>query len=134
MQEWLSTKKVDVIAIQEAQLPAKPVNIPGYSVVAMARRARGRMDGARAKGGDVAIYVRKGLNYDKISDAPIAANDDVTEWCGVRVFGKDSAHYIDIHNIYRPPIRTGDKTRGWTGSTRTRFSTVTFSSAPARPR
>ena len=106
LQQWLSLKKVDVVAIQEAQLPAKSISIPGYQEAAVTRRARGRRDGARAKGGEVAIYVRNGLSFDKLSSAPLAADDDVTKWCGVRVFGRGSNKYIDIHNLYRPPLLT----------------------------
>ena len=107
LQQWLSLKKADVVAIQEAQLPAKSISIPGYQEAAVTRRARGRRDGARAKGGDVAIYVRNGLSFDKLLSAPLAVDDDVPEWCGVRVFGRDSNKYLDVHNLYRPPLRTG---------------------------
>ena len=82
------------------------VNILGYQVAAVTRRARGRRDGARAKGGDVAVYVRNGLSFSRLEGAPLAAGDDVIEWCGVRVFGRDRK-YVDVHNLYRPPIRPG---------------------------
>ena len=116
---WLSDNKVDVVAIQEAQMPAgKFINIPGYQTASVARRARGRRADGPVKGGDVAIYIRDGLHFTKLMDRPIDVADDSTEWCGVRLFPtshsssqparQPSTKPIDVHNIYRPPIRTGD--------------------------
>ena len=119
VQRWLSDRKVDVAVIQEAQLPAgKNINIPGFQTANVSRRARGRRTDGPVKGGDVAIYIRDGLHYDNLVDRPLDASDDVTEWCGVRLFPPSSnssqptsqpasTKPIEIHNIYRPPIRSG---------------------------
>ncbi|KAF0313786.1 RNA-directed DNA polymerase from mobile element jockey [Amphibalanus amphitrite] len=114
VQRWLSDKKVDVVAIQEAQMPAnKTINIPGFQTASVTRRARGRRADGAVKGGDVAIYIRDGLHFQRLEDRPLDGSDDVTEWCGVRLFLPSSSQQasqpsIDIHNFYRPPIRPGE--------------------------
>ena len=63
------------------------------------------------------IYVRKGLKFDKLETAPLARADTTTEWCGIRLFLSGTGHPrrrspasdLDIHNIYRPPIRSVDE-------------------------
>ena len=105
---WLPAVKADVVAIQEAQLSkAAAPSIPGFQPPVVVRRARGRRTGAATvKGGDVALYVRAGLHFAPITGSHIAATDDSTELCGVRLLGPQN---LDVLNIYRPPIRaTGD--------------------------
>ncbi|KAF0303168.1 RNA-directed DNA polymerase from mobile element jockey [Amphibalanus amphitrite] len=117
LQGWLSESKIDVIAVQEAQFSASSLTeIPGFQTAAVRRRARGRRNSGPAKGGDVAIYVRKGLNFDKLETAPLAMADTTTEWCGIRLYLSNSAlkssspaPTLDIHNFYRPPIRPGEE-------------------------
>ena len=76
LQGWLSGSHIDVIVVQEAQFSASGfTEIPGFQTAATYRRARGRRDSGPAKGGDVAIYVRKGLNFDKLETAPLARAD-----------------------------------------------------------
>ena len=71
LQGWLSASHIDVLAIQEAQFQASgPTEVPGFQTAAVFRRARGRRDGGPAKGGDVAIYVRKGLNFSRLETCP----------------------------------------------------------------
>ena len=104
---WLPAIKADVVAIQEAQLPKAAPSISGFQPPVVVRRARGRRTGAASvKGGDVALYVRAGLHFVSLSGRYIAATDDSTELCGVRLLGPQN---LDVLNIYRPPIRaTGD--------------------------
>ena len=104
---WLPAIKADVVAIQEAQLPKAAPSIPGFQPPVVVRRARGRRTGAASvKGGDVALYVRAGLHFVPLSGRYIAATDDSTELCGVRLLGPQN---LDVLNIYRLPIRaTGD--------------------------
>ena len=104
---WLPAVKADVVAVQEAQFSKTAPNIPGYQPPVVVRRARGRTTGAAVvKGGDVALYIRAGLHFTVLTDSYLAATDDSTELCGVRLLG---LHPINIINIYRPPIRaTGD--------------------------
>ena len=118
LQGWLSDSHVDVLAVQEAQFRASGITeVPGFQTAAVFRRARGRRDSGPAKGGDVAVYVRKGLKFDKLETAPLARADTTTEWCGIRLFlsgtgdptRRSPASHLDIHNIYRPPIRPGDE-------------------------
>ncbi|KAF0295996.1 RNA-directed DNA polymerase from mobile element jockey [Amphibalanus amphitrite] len=128
-QRWLSATKADVVAVQEAQLAAnKNPSIPGYQTAVVTRRARGRRDGGPVKGGDVALFVRDGLQFTTIDQPPLHPLDDSTEWCATRVFlysshpnqtqntnarpRPSSITSIDVHNVYRPPIRaTGDDER-----------------------
>ena len=63
----------------------------------------------------MAIYVRKGLNFDKLETAPLARADTTTEWCGIRLYlstnapkSSSPAPTLDSHNFYRPPIRPGE--------------------------
>ena len=110
---WLSEKKVDVAAVQEAQLSAKPLSIPGYQTAAVRRRARGRRGDGPVKGGDVAIFVRDGLAYTTIETSPLRPDDNTTEWCAVRIITNprspsSRASHIDIFNVYRPPIRNSE--------------------------
>ena len=116
LQGWLSVAKIDVLAIQEAQFRADGITgVPGFQTAAYYRRARGRTADGPAKGGDVAIYVRKGLNFAKLETAPLAAADTTTEWCAVSLYmSKSKSHdpapnHLDIHNFYRPPIRPGEE-------------------------
>ena len=104
---WLPAVKADVVAIQEAQLPQVAPSIPGFQPPIVVRRARGRVSGAATvKGGDVALYVRAGLHFTPLTERRLAATDDSTEFCGVRLLGPQN---LDVFNIYRPPIRaTGD--------------------------
>ena len=54
----------------------------------------------------MALYVRAGLHFAPITWSHIAATDDSTELCGVRLLGPQN---LDVLNISRPPIRaTGD--------------------------
>jgi hypothetical protein len=71
--------------------------------------------GEAVKGGDVAIYVRFGLLFQRLGVAPLHVDDEVTKWCGVKVFGAEGA-LVDVHCIYCPPVRTGvadDRTDGF---------------------
>ena len=114
VQRWLSDNRVDVAVIQEAQLPAKKnIALPGFQLASVARRARRRRADGPVKGGDVVIYIRDGLKFTKLEDRPLDVSDDSTEWCGIRLLIPPSQHSsqptsIDIHNIYRPPIRAGE--------------------------
>ena len=113
---WLSAAKVDVAAIQEAQLPAnKTLSVPGYQAAVFQRRARGRRGDGPAKGGDVIIFVRDGIAFTTIEASPLQPADNTTEWCGVRIFthqprGRNPREkHIDIYNVYRPPIRNSEE-------------------------
>ena len=114
VQRWLSDNRVDVAVIQEAQLPAKKnIALPGFQLASVARQTRGRRADGPVKGGDVVIYIRDGLKFTKLEDRPLDVSDDSTEWCGIRLLIPPSQHSsqptsIDIHNIYRPPIRAGE--------------------------
>ena len=106
---WLPAVKADVVAVQEAQLSKTVPNIPGFQPPVVVRRARGRSTGASVvKGGDVALYIRAGLHFDVLSGGYLAATDDSTELCGVRLLGP---HPLNIFNLYRPPIRATDDDR-----------------------
>ena len=106
---WLSAEKVDIVAVQEAQLPKTVPTIPGFQPPVVVRRARGRTTGAAVvKGGDVAVYVRAGLHFAPLTGRHLAAADDSTELCGVRLFGPQT---LDVWNIYRPPIRATNDQR-----------------------
>ena len=105
VQRWLSTRKVDVAVVQEAQLPAgKLINIPGHQIASFARRARGRRTAGPVKGGDVVIYIRDGLKYLKLEDRPLDVSDDSTEWCGVRLLCP-SAQGSSSHQSSQPSSR-----------------------------
>ena len=113
---WLSGMKVDVLAVQEAQLAGRAIAIPGYQTAAVMRRARGRRGEGPAKGGDVAIFVRDGLQFASVKESPLHPQDDSTEWCAIEIFTrtKSSSHpssssssqpALTIFSMYRPPIR-----------------------------
>ena len=51
----------------------------------------------------MALFVRAGVHFVPLSDRPLAAADDTTEVCGVRILG---ARPLDIWCLYRPPLRT----------------------------
>ena len=104
---WLPAVKADVVAVQEAQFFKTVPNIPGFQPSVVVRRARGRTTSAAVvKGGDVALYIRAGLQFTVLTDSYLAATDDSTELCGVRLLG---LHPMNVINIYRLPIRaTGD--------------------------
>ena len=55
-QRWLTTVRVDVVAIQEAQLPKVAPRLAGYQPAVVVRRGRGRTAGTAVKGGYVCIY------------------------------------------------------------------------------
>ena len=61
------------------------------------------------KGGDVALYIRAGLQFTTVDDRLTAATDDTTEVCGVRLIGKNNN--LTVINLYRPPIRAMDDDR-----------------------
>ena len=107
---WLSDNKVDVAAIQEAQLAGDTLSVPGYQTAAVSRRARGRRDEGPIRGGDVVTLVRNGLNFTVIRDSPLQPRDDTTECCAVRIILSAASHqprrYLDIFNVYRPTIRS----------------------------
>ncbi|KAF0307940.1 RNA-directed DNA polymerase from mobile element jockey [Amphibalanus amphitrite] len=108
-----SELKVDVLAVQEAQLPSgRNIAIPGYQAAAVARRAQGRRRDGPIKGGDVAIYVRDGLSYSTIEASPLLPQDTTTEWCAIKIIphqmrGQPSreSSSLNIYNLYRPPSR-----------------------------
>ena len=102
LQRWLHSEQADVVAVQECQFSKSAVRLPGFQPPVVTRRARGRQPGARARGGDVAIYVRAGIPFAPLEDRPLATADDTTEVCGIRIFGRRP---LDIINVYRPPIR-----------------------------
>ena len=86
LQGWLSESNIDVIAVQEAQFSASSLTeIPGFQTAAVRRRARGRRNSGPAKGGDVAIYVRNGLNFDKLETSALKSSSP--------------APTLDIHNF-----------------------------------
>ena len=112
LQRWLPAVKIDVLAVQEGQLPKVAPRIPGFQPPVVVRRARGRVTGAAVvKGGDVALYVRAGLHFTTIDDRLTAAADDTTEVCGIRLLGKHQDNNLTIINVYRPPIRATDDDR-----------------------
>ncbi|KAF0288683.1 RNA-directed DNA polymerase from mobile element jockey [Amphibalanus amphitrite] len=113
IQTKVTIRKVDVLAVQEAQLPSgRNIAIPGYQAAAVARRAQGRRRDGPIKGGDVAIYVRDGLSYSTIEASPLLPQDTTTEWCAIKIIphqmrGQPSreSSSLDIYNLYRPPSR-----------------------------
>ena len=114
LSRWLSDEKVDVAAIQEAQLAGGALTVPGYQTAAVSRRACGRRGAGPVRGGDVAILVKNGLNFRTIRESPLQPQDDTTEWCAIRVIlstprqrqPDQHRHHLDVYNVYRPPIRT----------------------------
>jgi exonuclease III len=110
LQLWLLDNKVDVVAIQEAQFAAKrTVRLNGFQDPVFAKRRRGRMNGARWSSGQgrrCGNLRPLGLIFQRLCEAPLHVDDEVTEWCCVKVFGAESAS-VDVHCIYRPPVRTG---------------------------
>ena len=117
---WLSSRRVDVCAVQEAQLgAASTISIPGYQTAVVSKRARGRRTDGPVKGGDVLILIRDGLKFLPISESPLMPQDDTTEWCATRVFQPvfhptsqvDSSVncFVDIYCVYRPPIRPSEE-------------------------
>ena len=106
LQRWLPTIEADVVAVQEGQFPKTVPRLPGYQPPVVVRRARGRRAGAAAvKGGDVAVYLKGGVNFVPLTGRHLAASDDTTELVGVRLLG---THELDIINIYHPPIRSAE--------------------------
>ena len=103
---WLSDTKVDIAAVQEAQLAGNEVTVPGYQVAAVSRRARGRREEGPAKGGDVLILIRNGINFVSVKQSPTLPGDDTTEWCAVRVFTRSpqSPHPSHLHLL---PLKFG---------------------------
>ena len=105
LQSWLLTGKADILAIQECQFGKAPSRVAGYQPPIITRRTRGRTAAAGAKGGDVALYLKAGLQFTPLTERRLAPADDSTEVCGVRLLGPKP---LDILNIYRPPIRPGE--------------------------
>ena len=115
---WLSSQKVDVCAVQEAQpgSASNTISIPGYQTAVVSKRARGRRADGPVKGGDVLILIRDGLKFLVITESPLLPQDDTTEWCATRVFLPSSQVgavncYVDIYCVYRPPIRSSEEDR-----------------------
>ncbi|KAF0304083.1 putative RNA-directed DNA polymerase from transposon BS [Amphibalanus amphitrite] len=109
LQRWLPTVRADVLAVQEGQFPKAVPRLSGFQPPVVVRRARGRRaDMEVVKGGDVAIYVRAGLAFTPVIDNLLAATDDSTELCGVRILGPTPTRIL---NIYRPPIRATNDDR-----------------------
>ena len=102
----LSDTKVDVAAIQEAQLAGKALSVPGYQTAVVSRRVRGRRGVGSVRGGDVAILVKNGLKFTVIRDSPLQPQDDTTECCAVRLILSTASQSLDVYNVYRPPIRS----------------------------
>ena len=104
LERWLLSNRADVVAVQEGQFSRSSITrIPGFQPPVVTRRARGRTTGAAfVKGGDVAIFVRAGVHFVPLADRPLAAADDSTEICGVKLLG---ARPLDIWCLYRPPLR-----------------------------
>ncbi|XP_043220268.1 uncharacterized protein LOC122380836 [Amphibalanus amphitrite] len=70
------------------------------------RRTRGRAAGGGVvKGGDVALYLRAGLQFAALTCPLLHPNDNSTEVCGVRLLGDRP---LTIINLYGPPIRATD--------------------------
>ena len=103
LERWLLLNRADVVAIQEGQFSRSTPRLSGFQPPVVTRRARGRIDGAQVKGGDVALYIRAGVHFVPLTDRPLAANDDSTEICGVKILG---VRPLDIWCLYRPPLRT----------------------------
>ena len=100
--------KIDVIAVQEANFPKQgTVRINGFADPIIGRRKVGRTANGPIKGGDVAIFIRNGINHQVILAPPIDASDSTTEWAGATIFADNNTSSIDLHNLYVPPIRTG---------------------------
>ena len=106
LSRWLSDTKVDVAAIQEAQLAGKALSLPGYQTAVVSRRARGRRGVGSVRGGDVAILVKNGLKFTVIRDSPLQPQEDITECCAVRLNLSTASQPLDVYNVYRPPIRS----------------------------
>ena len=71
LSRWLSEEKVDVAALQEAQLAGGAVTVPCYQTAAISRRARGQRGEGPVRGGDVAILVKNGLDFQTIRESPL---------------------------------------------------------------
>ena len=104
LQSWLLTERADILAIQECQFGKVPTREAGFQPPIITRRSLGRTAAADAKGGDVALYLKVGLQFTPLTERRLTPADDTTEVCGVRLPGPRS---LDILNIFRPPIRPG---------------------------
>ena len=71
LSRWLSDEKVDVAALQEAQLAGGALTVPGYQTASISRKARGRRGEGPVRGGDVAILVKNGLDFQTIRESPL---------------------------------------------------------------
>jgi hypothetical protein len=90
LQLWLIDNKVNVVAIQEVEFAAKRTvrlyfdgNL-GSGDYEAKKGAVGRRRWMAVKGGDVAIYDRSGLLFQRLGYAPLRADDEVTSsavWC-----------------------------------------------------
>ena len=97
----LESKHADVVAIQETKWNAgKTYKLSDYSCVSQSR-GTARQDGP-VKGGGVAIFVRNGLKFHRLTHSPIHASDTTTEWCAVSV--ETNKGDVHIYNLYCPPI------------------------------
>ena len=84
LQSWLLTDKADILAIQECQFGKAPSRIAGFQPPVITRRTRGRTAAAGAKGGDVALYLRAGLQFTPLTERRLSPDDDTTEVCALK--------------------------------------------------
>ena len=105
-EKWVTDEKVDIILIQELQGGTKTApKITGFNNPVVTRRTRGRRaSDSNPRGGNTAIYTRRGLRYEQIKERPFVTEDVTTEWNGIEIFTTDERSIV-MHNIYRPPIR-----------------------------
>ena len=64
---WLLTERADILALQECQFGKAPSRIAGFQPPAITRRTRERTAVAGGKGGDVALYLRAGLQFTPLT-------------------------------------------------------------------
>ena len=72
LQSWLLKDKVDILAIQECQFGKAPSRIAGFQPPVITGRTRGRTAAAGVKGGDVAVYLRAGLQFTPLTERRLA--------------------------------------------------------------
>ena len=87
---------------QPRQSPGSLVSSPPPRRRPADNRTRSRRGGGGANGGDVALYLRAGLQYAALTCPLVHPTDDTTKVCGVHLLGDRP---LTIVNLYRPPIR-----------------------------
>ena len=57
----------------------------------------------------MAWLIREGIYYEELTTSPVPANDDTTEWVGIRVYQEENQEVVghkDLYNLYMPPIHS----------------------------